>query len=155
MAFWAVQYIIKPWIGTCGIKVSTASPRVGLMFLTLPKLSMLAWHPEKKLQDSFGSFPEELACKKRLSKSLISFVYIGPRKEFFPSLETQSIHGLNFICKTRYTGVDVRSVWIEADAGYLFSKQISKLPKPILMSFHLFPYPMLWKYHSHHWEILF
>lgn len=108
----------------------------------------------KTLQDSFGSFPEEIAYKNVLSKSLISFVFIGPRKEFPPSLETQGIHGLNFICKSKYTGVDVRSIWTGPDPGYLFSKQISKPPKQLLMSFYLFPYPILWKYHSHHWEKL-
>lgn len=160
MTFWAMQYIIKPWVGTCGIKVPTASPRVGLnstwnwdhVSLTLPKLSMPTWHPGTTLQDLFGSFLEELAYKNVLSKSLISFVYIGARKEFPPSLETQSIHGLNFIYKTKYIGMDVRLIWIEPDAGYLFSKQISKPPKPIFISFHLF---LLWKHHSHHWEILF
>lgn len=38
---------------------------------------------------------------------LILVVYVGPRKLPAPP-ETEGIQGPNFICKTKYTGVDVR-----------------------------------------------
>lgn len=86
-----MQYIIKPWIWTCGIKVSTASPRVelnstcNLYHVSLNYLSFLCLLDTlgKHCKSLFGSFPEELGYKNVLN-SLVSFVYIGPRKEFLP-----------------------------------------------------------------------